>query len=143
MNIVFPIVLIALSGIAGSESVAATTHGATQQRKEIQSRQKESAPVACTINALTAKQRQRHAELRKQMHQAIKEVKELPDGYALRFAADAKIVLSLAEFISFERLCCPFFNFQLEIASDEQPIWLRLTGDPEAKEILKAEFANQ
>lgn len=136
-------VLIALLGMVGSQSFSATTNGGQQKGKEIKGSKKESAAVSCTINALTAEQRKRHAEVRKQMHAAIKEIKELPDGYALRFASDAKIVLTLAEFISFERLCCPFFKFQLEIESDEQPIWLRLTGDQEAKAVLQTEFANK
>ena len=58
--------------------------------------QTEETPFACNLAALTKEQRQRHLELSKQMRAGIQEVRELPDGYALRFASDSKTILSLA-----------------------------------------------
>ena len=102
--------------------------------------QTEDPPFACNLAALTKDQRQRHIELSKQMRSGIQEVRELPDGYALRFASDSKTILSLAEFVSYERLCCPFFKFTMEIECSDQPVWLRLTGREGVKEFLKTEF---
>jgi hypothetical protein len=45
-----------------------------------------------------------------------------------------------AEWISFERLCCPFFSFQLDIASEGAPIWLRMTGREGVKQFMQVEF---
>ena len=97
-------------------------------------------PIACSLTAMTAEQRRRHTHLREQMQKGVKEIKELPDGYAFRFAADAKTVVSLAEFISLERLCCPFFKFELAVDGGDSPAWLRLTGGEGVKEFLQTAF---
>ncbi len=97
----------------------------------------EDAPaLACDLNAIAAEQRPSHAvRAQRVLHEAVKEVLELPDGYALRFTADDYAVL--AEFIANERLCCPFFTFGLEVAPGRGPIWLRLTGHAGVKEFLQ------
>ena len=67
------------------------------------------------------------------------EREELPDGFAYRFAPDDAILLTLAEFIARERLCCPFFRFQLDLEPGG-PLWLRLTGSDGAKELIEGFF---
>jgi len=66
----------------------------------------------------------------------VREVRELPDGYAFRLPADAKLLSRAGEWISLERRCCPFFDFELRWASGEETPWLRLTGSPEVKAFL-------
>lgn len=82
----------------------------------------------------------RHRELLEQIQASIQEVVELPDGYAFRFPSEAEQILILAEFITLERRCCLFFNFKLEIESNNGPLWLRLTGGEGVKEFLKDEL---
>ena len=97
----------------------------------------EDAPaLICDLNAIAAEQRTSHAvRAQRVLHEAVKEVLELPDGYALRFTADD--YSALAEFIANERLCCPFFTFGLEVTRERGPIWLRLTGQSGVKEFLQ------
>ncbi len=111
-----------------------------EQNVEGKAKKQEGQAFFCNLGALTKAQRQRHIELGKQLHTAIQEVKELPDGYALRFASDSKMLLSLAEFVSYERLCCPFFKFNMEIESSDKPMWLQITGREGVKAFLKTEF---
>ena len=111
-----------------------------EQNINAKAKQQEDPPFACNLAALTKEQRQRHIELSKQMRESVQEVRELPDGYALRFASDSKTILSLAEFVSYERLCCPFFKFTMEIECSDQPVWLQMTGREGIKEFLKTEF---
>jgi hypothetical protein len=132
--ILFPaglIGLISLAALVSSDCRAA----ACQQEKA--PAQVENPPIACSLTAMTKAQRKRHTFLREQMQKGVQEVKELPDGYAFRFAADAKTIVNLAEFISLERLCCPFFQFELAVGGGNQPAWLRLTGGAGVKEFLK------
>jgi hypothetical protein len=42
--------------------------------------------------------------------------------------------------LALERLCCPFFAFQLEISKDGAPLWLRITGEEGVKEFMQLEF---
>ena len=93
---------------------------------------------ACNMNALTSGERARHHELSRSLFAAVEATSELPNGYAFRLPP-AKIV-SAAEWISFERKCCPFFAFELEQAKDGGPLWLRITGSEGVKPFIVEEF---
>ena len=98
------------------------------------------APFACSLTALSAAEREHHKELSKVMHAAVKEIRELPNGYGFSFSGERRSIHFLSEWISLERLCCPFFSFQLEVRSEGQPIWLRITGRDGVKEFMQSEF---
>jgi len=97
---------------------------------------------ACAIDetALDSSQRERHQEVCRQVINAIQEVKELPDGYALSLPLEPGMIMATAEFISLEQKCCGFFGFSLELAPNNGPMWLSLTGRAGAKEFLQAEM---
>lgn len=99
------------------------------------------SPFVCNMDALTAEQRSRHNVLAKQLWPAVIEFKELPDGYAARFFPDGEMVLAIAEFISLERLCCPFFTLAVEIEGNQGPLWLKITGGEGIKPFIRAEFS--
>jgi len=101
--------------------------------------EKESA-FACNVAGLDSAQRQSWQKLIEHMAAAKQEVRELPDGYAFRFAPESSMVKELAEFIIYERLCCPFFDFELAVEREGGPLWLRLTGRPGVKEFIRSEF---
>ncbi|HYY57815.1 MAG TPA: hypothetical protein VE842_10825 [Pyrinomonadaceae bacterium] len=97
-------------------------------------------PLACDMTALSAAQRERQQVLMKQFHASVQETQGLGDGYAFRLEADAETILRAAEFITIERLCCPFLNFELEVGPAGSPVWLRLTGRAGVKQFIEAEF---
>ncbi len=97
-------------------------------------------PVACNWAALTAEQQVRQRSLRGQLSADVQEVRELADGYAFRHSPDRGVLLAIAEFVANERLCCPFFEFGLTVEGDGGPVWLRITGEGEAKRVLEAEM---
>jgi hypothetical protein len=103
--------------------------------------QKESAPIfACNLKA---NQRRRSAPLSrtaKRIRRAIRDRSEIPNGYALKLDSKVVTLPEAAEWISMERLCCPFLTLQIS-ASGNQPHWvLTLTGPEGVKAILDAEF---
>jgi hypothetical protein len=97
-------------------------------------------PVACNWSALTAVQQQRQRALYRQLRADVEEVRELEGGYAFRHSPDTKVLLAIAEFVANERLCCPFFDFALTVERGGGPVWLRMTGEGEAKHVLEAEM---
>ncbi len=102
-------------------------------------RKGESEPaVACDLTAMDAEQRERYQALRQRLSEDFREVRELENGYAFRHSSEASMLLTLAEYVSLERLCCPFFDFAIEVEHDGGPVWLRMTGGQEAKRILQA-----
>lgn len=103
-----------------------------------------SPPVlACNLNAMTMEQRERYQALSRQIWKAVEETKELPDGYAFRLPAVPELCLVTAEFITLERLCCPFFTLAIELEQNGGPMWLRVTGREEVKAFLAAEMDRQ
>lgn len=95
---------------------------------------------ACNMLALDKEARKRHIEVMKQLHADTKEVRELPDGYGFRLSSDQATILLVSEFVARERLCCPFFTFEMVIEPEEGPLWLRLKGPEGVKEFIKIEF---
>jgi hypothetical protein len=92
-------------------------------------------PVCCTLPA--AELRARISEIEATIRTRIVEVRELDDGYALRFPSAAGIVEDLGRFIAFERICCAFLDFSLRVEAGDGPIWLELSGAGEAKAFLR------
>lgn len=52
------------------------------------------------------------------------------------------MLLRAAEFISLERLCCPFFGFALDVAPEGGALWLSLTGRDGVKPFIAAEIGD-
>jgi hypothetical protein len=96
--------------------------------------------IACNPNALTPQQQERWMEVGIQLYAAVQEVQELPDGYAFRLPSTSEMLLLVAEDLNFERLCCPFIHFTLDIAPSGAPFWLRFTGGEGVKEFLRISF---
>ncbi len=97
-------------------------------------------PFICNLNALSKAQTERYAELIQNLHESRQSVKELSDGYTFRFKADSQMIQDAAEFIVYERLCCPFFSFELIVESDTNRMWLNLRGQNGIKEFIRSEF---
>ena len=97
----------------------------------------ETPPLACDLTAIPTDVREEHVLTAPQLFAAAQEVQELPNGYAIRFLNEPGRFLGIAKFIENERLCCPFFNFGLEVEPNSGPLWLRLTGGEGVKEILQ------
>ncbi len=100
----------------------------------------DDVPIACNPNAVPVEMRDRWVEAGMQVYVAAQEVQELPDGYRLRLPADSSILLTLADYISNERLCCGFLHFAVEVEPKQGPIWLRLTGGEGVKASMRSVF---
>jgi hypothetical protein len=92
--------------------------------------------VACDLTAMDDGQRVRYLALRRRLAEDFHEARELEDGYAFRHSSGEDVLVALAEYVYLERLCCPFFDFTIEVGRGE--VWLRMTGPVGAKEILEA-----
>ncbi len=95
--------------------------------------------IACNMTAIEAAHREQHGITVRALFAAVQDIRALPGGYA--FKLPEAMVIKAAEFIANERLCCPFFEFALDVAPNRGPIWLRLTGSEEAKQLISVEFS--
>jgi hypothetical protein len=98
------------------------------------------SPFACDMAALDATQRRRWDTLLRQLNEKQQELQELPDGYALRFTSESQVVRDVAEFITYERLCCAFFDLELAVEREGGPLWLRIKGREGVKYFIRSEF---
>ena len=103
--------------------------------------EKES-PFACDITAIAPEQRSAHLTTIERLFRSVQSRRELSDGYAFELPNDADVLLTAAEFISLERLCCPFFDFKLEIEREGGSVWLSLTGCAGVKPFIMAEIGD-
>ena len=104
-----------------------------------EARDSEGGPaLACDFGAMDDGQRERYRALRRLLGEDFLEVRELADGYAFRHSPGADVLVALAEYVSLERLCCPFFDFAIEVGRGvEGEVWLKMTGPEGAKGILE------
>ncbi|MCE7947929.1 MAG: hypothetical protein DYG88_10920 [Chloroflexi bacterium CFX4] len=103
----------------------------------------EDTPLVCKPNAIPASQQAHYAYLRQQLFAEGQAIQPLADGYRFRLPADAETLVRAAEFISLERLCCPFLSFRLEVTPEA--VWLALTSfqaahSAEVKALLRLEM---
>ena len=94
------------------------------------------SPLACDLDAISAGDRPRYNELRKMLAASAVGKRELADGIAVQISTERMALAHLAEWISLERKCCPFFEFKIEVAPASGPVWLSLTGRPGVKVFL-------
>lgn len=106
-------------------------------RRAVRDPEGESA-LACDFGAMDGEQRERYRALRRRLGEDFREVRELKDGYAFRHSSEADVLVALAEYVSLERLCCPFFDFAIEVGRDSGEVWLRMTGPEGTKAVLRA-----
>lgn len=106
--------------------------------------QSNNTPVACKIedDVFSVEQREHYRTIRQEMQAASLGLKELPDGYTIRFPMENTLFMTLAEFITLEHVCCSFYKFSLELDPETESVWLGLTGGEGVKEFLQFELAS-
>ena len=78
--------------------------------------------LACDLTAISASDRPRYNELRRMLAASLIGKRELPDGIAIQIDIERIALAQLAEWISFERKCCPFFKFEIDVAPQLGPV---------------------
>ena len=76
----------------------------------------------------------------RRLRSVLEEVRELPDGYALKFQEDGSVFGRLAEWVRHERPRFPFLSFEIQAEGRSGPIRLRLTGPRGIKDFLRCQF---
>jgi hypothetical protein len=95
--------------------------------------------LACNSAAIPREIRALHQANTRRIFTSVQEVRELETGYALRLADETNLLQTIGAFLRYERLCCPFFHFKLEIAPAQGPVWLHITGATDVKAFLQSE----
>ena len=99
----------------------------------------EESPFACDMTAIAAEQRSAHMVTIEKLFRSVQSSRELQNGYAFELPNESDMLLTVAEFIANERLCCPFFDFALEVEREGGAVWLSLKGRDGVKPFIMAE----
>ena len=92
-------------------------------------------PIVCRLPE--PELREREQVLQQEVFSGVEEIRELSDGYSLRYPGEVRWLDTLTEFIRLERDCCPFFHFELHAEPERGPLWLQLRGREGVKEFVE------
>ena len=95
---------------------------------------------ACDTSLVEDQQKYQSTMTAERLFALVQEVRELPDGYALRLPNDADTIALATRFVVDERECCPFLSFAWERSAADGPFWLQITGQEGIKQFLQAEL---
>jgi hypothetical protein len=97
---------------------------------------KEKIALACKLT--DRDQIRRMNELHQTLFKKVDKRIEHTNSYELIFQhPDDNLSMELAEFIKFERLCCPWLLFHLTFQPGEGPVSLKMGNSGETKEMVK------
>jgi len=94
----------------------------------------------CNMSAFRGSDRERYNQLIRKLEAARIEIQELPDGYSFCLRSELVSVMEVAEWVSYESKCCPFFDFEILLERGNGPLWLMLKGQDGIKPFIQAEF---
>jgi hypothetical protein len=100
----------------------------------------ETPILACNLRAIDDAVRPRYNQLVRHIRSAMRDRREIPDGYVFTLDHKAVALAEAAEWISMERLCCPFLTLQLSASGTHSHWLLTLSGPAGIKPLLDAEF---
>ncbi|HXN25268.1 MAG TPA: hypothetical protein VOA41_21245 [Candidatus Dormibacteraeota bacterium] len=99
------------------------------------------SPFYCSIEkTLTKAEREHKKQLALKMAGARLETTELVDGYQFRFRPEGLSLVELADWVTTESRCCPFFALELGVEREGGPVWLRVKGREGVKQFIRGEF---
>jgi hypothetical protein len=99
-----------------------------------------AAVLACNLKAISPAGRPRYNDVVKVLRAAVRGRSEVPGGYTFKLDGKAITLPEVAEWISMERLCCPFLTFRLSASGNHAEWLLQLSGPAGVKALLEAEF---
>ena len=104
------------------------------------SRANMAAVFVCDISALSSSDRVKYLSLVQELNRSRTDVQEIDSGYSFCFDLSSESIMKIAEFITYERLYCPFFDFETLVMNQLNQLWLTLRGDEGVKEFIRYEF---
>ena len=108
-----------------------------QTAKQMQHTEKLKEKIALACKLTDKDQIKRMQQLHQTLFKKIVKIIEGPTSYKLVFDnADSTLSKDLFDFIQFERLCCPWLNFQLNYQPAEGPVSLKMGNSVETKEMV-------
>ena len=139
-RVVLGTALIGGSALAVGSGLAAGNAFGGDCCRNIQSVTTEQTGFYCNMGALTSAERARYKVLAEKLKAANVERKEEASGYAFRINTVEASLVDVAEWVNFEKKCCPFFDFEITLQREGGPLWLKVSGREGVKAFISDEF---
>lgn len=97
---------------------------------------KDTTALVCKLTS--EEQMKRSEELRATVFKKYEKINETADAVELIYSDSKKNAPMLVEFITTERVCCPFFTFDLKFLPNSDKVSLTIGGSPKIKEMIKS-----
>ena len=112
---------------------------AEAQRKEKQVETTQTG-FYCNIKALTPEERAHHKVNTEKLAAKRTQIVETEKGYEFQYNAADVSVAEVADWVTLESKCCPFFDFHIDLENEGKLVCLRLTGRDGIKAFIRSEF---
>jgi hypothetical protein len=130
------LVLLVLYGEAELTQAQTSLTATSAERQTMTTRDK----FYCNGKALNPTARAHHEQLTEKLIATRQEIVETEKGYEFQFNPAVVSLAELADWVVNEGKCCPFFDFHIDLEREGSLLCLRLTGEPEIKPFIRAEF---
>jgi hypothetical protein len=100
-------------------------------------------PVACCHMVFTKEQRVEYKSIWGELETRRSGIMEIQRGYQFHFRGDSETLRLVNEWVSMERKCCPFLTFTVIASNEDEPVFLQLTGNEEAKAFLDSDISDK
>jgi hypothetical protein len=94
----------------------------------------------CNSKALQPAERAHHKQSTDKLMSVRKEAIETEKGYEFQFSPSQVSISELADWVTAEGKCCPFFDFHIDLERGGTLLCLRLTGPEGIKAFIRSEF---
>ena len=94
----------------------------------------------CNIKALTPEERAHHKVNTEKLKAKRAQTVEIEKGYEFQYNPADVSVAEVADWVTLESKCCPFFDFHIDLENEGKLVCLRLTGRDGIKAFIRSEF---
>lgn len=94
----------------------------------------------CNVKALNPAERASHKLLTDKLIAVRTKVVETPRGYEFQLSPSTVSIAELADWVTKEGKCCPFFDFHIDLEDEGRLLCLRLTEADGIKAFVREEF---
>jgi hypothetical protein len=134
-----------LSAAALLAVVLASGGGDLSSARPVPAGKQEKEPMTqnkfyCNAKALNPSERAHHKLLTEKLIGQRTQIVETEKGYEFQYRPSTISLAELADWVSAESKCCPFFGFHIDLENEGKLLCLRLIGEEGVKPFMRAEF---
>jgi len=128
--------LLAIVPTSGAGVSSAQPVRTGKQEKQLMTQSK----FYCNTKALNPSEREHHKLLTEKLIGQRTQIVETEKDYEFQYSPSTVSLAELADWVSAESKCCPFFGFHIDLENEGRLLCLRLTGEEGVKPFMMAEF---